>query len=255
MHEKHRERMRARYLKEGGRSFADHEILEMFLYTAIPRCDTNLIAHRLLKRFGSIKNLLMADLEELIEVEGVGEKTAFSIMICLDMLRRFQKGDEREKPVYTHISDVVTYLYPLFLGATRETLYLMLFNNRMNLLDCVSLSEGGATFTEVSPGKILDHAIRKKAAAVVLAHNHPAGVAVPSQNDLDATEKVYDLLDAVNISLIDHVIIAEDRFHPIIKYRKGPFHPGPIRIDQGMAFYERFYDLDDTTYRIPTIME
>ncbi len=235
-------------MRQGGESFADHEILEMFLYGTRPRGDTNPVAHSLMDRFGNFKEIVNAEMEDLTEIAGVGTNTAFSIKLCREVCRRYLQSCQKIGTLFSGVEDVVTFLFPKYIGCTHEVLYLLLFNNRMNLLDCIRLSEGGITSTDLPLAKIGTYAIKGKASAVILAHNHPDGVTVPSINDLDATDSVYNLLNMLDISLLEHVIIAGDRFYPIMKYRMGVYRAGPIRTDQGASFYEHFYDLNDMEY-------
>lgn len=254
MHTGHRGRVRERYERDGGfDSFQDHEMLESMLFQSLSRVDTNALAHRLINEFGSIKGVFDADYEMLQNVEGVGKTTAFNIKACLETFKRYEKCTHENVPRYTRISQIGLYFYNKYIGVTRERLYIMLFNNRMNLLDCVLVSEGSVTSTGIPLNKINDLIVQKKAAAVVLAHNHPDGLAAPSSNDLEVTDSVRQLLESIDVTLVEHLIIADNRFYPILKHRYGMYRTSPVNNRVECGFYELFYDVDEAEYSFPLV--
>lgn len=256
MHEGHRGRMRDRYLaNEGFDGFSDYEFLEMLLYYGKPRGDTNPCAHELMERFGSIKALFEASVDELCTVDGVGLNSAILIKLINEAMRRYA-GDMVERVQrYDTMSKVTDYLYRLFLGLDHERLYMLLFNDRLNLIDCVLLSKGSTNSSEVPMRNIVKKAVLKNATGVILAHNHPNGVAVPSESDLDVTEQIKHLLEIVDITLVEHFIIADEHFWPIMRRRYGVFRPAPVSDRMESYFYESFYDLDETEYRLKPCFE
>ncbi len=253
MHQNHRRRMKDRYLRDGFDSFATHELLEMLLYYSKARVDTNECAHLLLERFGSLKDVLEADLEALEEVPGIGEHSAIMIKLCLELIKRYSKDQSTPVTRYTSLSQILHYLFQLYIGVTRERLYMMLFNNRMNLLDCVLVSEGTVNSTSLPLAKINDIIVKKKAAAVVLAHNHPNGLAVPSPNDYELTDSLQVYLESIEIAFVEHLLIADNRFYPILKHRSGMFRSSPYGKNLGSDFYKLFYDLDESQFTFPPI--
>ena len=248
MHEHHRERMRERIFRDGTENLADHEILECLLFGSRGRGNTNDIAHRLLAEFDSIRGVLSAEPDMLMQVEGVGPQSAMLIKICLEICRRCITPDHSNTFRYTAMSDILDYLFPKFLGATNEKLYMLLFNNRMNLLDCVLVSEGSVTTTDIPFARINDIIVRKKAATVLLAHNHPNGLAVPSQNDTDMTDAMLQYLNSIDITFLEHLIMTESHFYPILKYRYGAFRPSPTHYKAESNFYGLFYDVENESY-------
>ncbi len=245
--------MRKLALTEGFAGFQPHEVLEMALYKSYPRRDTNDIAHRLIDEFGSIKGVLEADYEILQTVEDVGPNTAFDLKVTLELFRRYAQCLQKSTTRFTSISQIGLYFFNRYIGATTEQLYLMLFNNRMNLLDCVKVSEGSVTSTSIPLNKVNDLIVKKKAAAVVLAHNHPDGLAVPSPNDMEVTDTLRQLLESIDVTLVEHLIIADNRFYPILKHRYGMFRPSPVNHRVECGFYELFYDVDESEYTFPSI--
>lgn len=255
LHKNHRQRMFDRYAQDGFSNFEDHEILEMLLYFSIPRRNTNDIGHALLNEFGSFKAVMDADYEMLMRVDGVGPYAAFLIKLISEAARRYALSALKPEKRYTEIGQIALMLHRMYIGVTREQLYMLLFNNRMNLLDRVLVSEGGVTSTNIPLNKVNDLIVKKKAAAIILVHNHPDGLAVPSQNDLDVTDAVRQLLEAIDITLVEHLIIADNRFYPIMKHRYGMYRTSPVNNRVESGFYEMFYNIDEATYTFPPVFD
>ena len=241
IHSKHRSRMRQRAIDEGFSSFADHELLEYLLYHAIPRVDTNPTAHALMEEFGSIKNVLEASEDELCRVTGVGKGSALLFDLIVEFLRRYEADFYRKKPTYGRICDVAEFLRPKFCGINVEYVYLMLLNNSMNLIDCVLLSKGDVNCSSASIRKITELVLNKKASAVILAHNHPNGLAVPSSEDTALTDTLYSHFGMLGVVLVEHIIFAGMNYLPIMEQRNGMFRCSPITGRFETGFYERFY--------------
>lgn len=240
-------------MREGFENLADHELLETLLYSSRPRVDTNGCAHSLLERFGSFKDVVEADIEDLTEVPGIGVQSAIMIKLILECAKRYARDCAVPVTRYNSLSQILHYLFRLYIGVTRERLYMMLFNNRMNLLDCVLVSEGTVNSTSLPLAKINDIIVKKKAAAVVLAHNHPSGLAVPSPNDYELTDSAQVYLESIGIAFVEHLLIADNRFYPILKHRSGMFRSSPYGKNLGSDFYKLFYDVDETTFTFPPL--
>jgi DNA repair protein RadC len=243
-HAGHRERMRARFEKEGADHFDSHQLLEMYLFPALPRRDTNEIAHRLLERFGSLEEVFLAEFDDLIQVEGISRKTATNIKLTAAIMRRMAIESYHPPKKYDHFEDIVRYLKSIYTGITVERVYLLLFDNGMKMLDCVLLDEGTVNQANINARKIMEHAIKKNASSVMLAHNHPGGVAIPSSEDIATTHFLYNTLQSIGLTLIDHVIVGKQTVMPILNRQQGNLRPSPItgKIDEDFyrAFYGRF---------------
>ena len=250
MHDHHRDRVRERYLTDGFDSFALHELLESLLFFSIPRGDTNELAHRLLERFGSLRNLLEASPDELMTVEGVGERTAYLLKLIPELMRRYSADLLAEVPSYRTLSAVSEYLCRKFIGCGSECVYMMMLNNKLSLIDCCKVSEGSVNNSTVPIRAITEKAMFRKASIVILAHNHPNGLAVPSDSDYDVTTQVAAALDLVGVSLLEHLVVADDRIWPIIQERSGNVRhlPGEI-LRTTPSFLQDFYDVDPKTWR------
>ena len=208
LHDGHRARMKQRFLEQGLEGFADHEALEMVLYYAIPRRNTNEIAHLLLQRFGTLKNVLTADLRELEEVPGVGNSAATLLRLMRAVGDRAAMPAPPKVPIRSG-DQVGDYFVRLLDGETREVLYLMSLDGKGKLLSCQAAAKGGVNVTAVSVREVVDLALRNRAMAVVLAHNHPSGVALPSRADQFMTRQVADAMRPLGIRLLDHIVVAD----------------------------------------------
>lgn len=210
----HRERMRRRYLKEGLDNFEAHEVLELLLFYVIPRGNVNHIGHRLINRFGSLAGVFHAKYEELMNIEGIGEHAALYLKLIPDVCRRYLLSSVQDKGIMPLSNSAVAheYLAPYFVGRTVETLYAVCMNNAGIPVECAYISEGTSNATQVDVRKIVEAVIRNNAVAVILCHNHPDGIARPSPEDISMTRKVKDILDAMGVILLDHLILVNDDF-------------------------------------------
>ena len=159
--------------------------------------------------------------------------------------------DARKQEVYNTFSKIRDYLNPYFLGLGVERLYVMFFNNRMNLIDIMMLSEGTVNSSNSSVRKLTELALSKKASAVVLAHNHPNGSAIPSSSDNEMTDSLNNYLGDFGVVLVEHLIFAEYRCMPIMRQRCGTFRCSPLSQQIENAFYENFYDEEEPESDIP----
>lgn len=253
MHEGHRSRMRARFLKSGDfDGFSDFEFIEMLLYYGKPRGDTNPCAHALMERFGSFRQVVDASVDELSAVDGVGIHSAVLIKLVGEAMRRYRSDMVQHVPCYTRMSQVIDYLAGLFLGLDHERLYMLMFNDRMNLIECVPISQGSINGADVQLRLILEKIITKKATAVILAHNHPNGLAIPSECDMAVTDQIKTTLEAIHVTLVEHFIVSDTHFWPIMRRHYGMFRPSPLITGERTEsyFYETFYDLEEENYTI-----
>lgn len=209
IHEGHRDRLRQQFLREGMDNFTDVQALELLLFSVIQRKDTNPIAHALLKRFGSFSQVLEAPVEELQKVEGVGEKTAVYLHMILDAGRFYQISRSRQAKILPSLSKCGEYLTAFFHGKTVENIYLLCLDAKCMVLSCRKIGEGSVNSAGLSIRKIVETALACNASAAVLAHNHPSGLAIPSDEDVQTTKKVAAALRAVDIQLVDHIVVAD----------------------------------------------
>lgn len=211
MHSGHRERLRQKFIKEGSlNSFQPHNMLELLLFYAIPRRDTNEIAHRLINQFGSISAVFDASIEELEKVEGIGENSAVLIKLIPQISKAYHADKVDEKKTLDTYDKMIAYLYPYFIGETNEIFVLLCLDNKSYIKNCYVMTEGTLHSAQINKRKIIENVVACKASCVAIAHNHPNGIAVPSRSDVDATITISELLETVDVKLIDHFIFADD---------------------------------------------
>jgi len=212
IHDGHREKMRQRFLKGGLENFADHEALELLLYYAIPRRDTNPIAHALMERYGSLSAVLSAPVEDLKKVPGIGESAAILLKLAPQVYSKARLADAEQETVLNTVSRVGAYLLERFSSERNEILYQLCLDRKGRLLACKRLGEGGVTSVDLNVRLLMENAILTSASVVILAHNHPSGVALPSDDDRAATKRAQEALDTIGVKLVDHIIVADGDF-------------------------------------------
>ncbi len=220
LHKDHRQRVRTRYLSEGIRSMADHNIMELLLFYGIPYKDTNDIAHELIERFGDLNGVLDASAEELAKVNGIGENTAALIKLTHDIAAVYNERKTLSKIPAATEERFSEFLQLKYAGEAREIVYMLFVDAHGKIVRCVKICEGSPESVNVDNRTIVEAAIRNEANTIILAHNHPNGFAVPSTADIKATSDVIPLLKSINVNLIDHIIVADGDCFSMAKSKK-----------------------------------
>ena len=211
-HDNHRKRVYNRFLNEGLAGFEEHNALEFLLFLAKARGDTNLLAHSLINRFGGVAQTLDASIDELLEVPGIGESCAVVLKFIPQMCGYYLESKVSNQKQLDSVQAVSEFCMPKFFGKTQEVFYLVALDDRRRLLRCVQISQGIGNATSVSVAKIVTETTRCNATGVVLAHNHPRGITLPSSNDIVVTREVYKALKMVGVELIDHFIFVDSEY-------------------------------------------
>ena len=217
-HDGHRERLRSRFLNSPD-SLEEHEILELVLFYSIPRKNTNEIAHNLLNRFGSIKGVLDADINAITEIKDVGKKTALHIKSIAKLLSKYAISEQKSDGLLRSPTALTLFMKNLFVGTQNESSYILLFDNSKRLITCEKIGEGFSMEHNLSLRKAVLSAITSNATSAILVHNHPNGKAIPSRDDLYATNKAKMTLDALGITLMEHFIVADNDCCQIINQK------------------------------------
>ena len=213
LHKGHRERTINKFIHYPD-SFSEHEILEIFLFTVLPRKDTNELAHRLLKAFGSVSKVFSATAEQLMSVKGVGKAIAAQIVLHGKLIKKIASADENEDTrIYSSFDKIKQDVVEMFSGAKSEKFYFILLNEafkKVFSLDYVGNSdeEVFADTTEIARAMSVN-----KAKFAFIAHNHPSGNETPSRFDDVATKKFCILCEVHGVKLIDHVIVAGEKVY------------------------------------------
>ena len=218
VHDEHRKRMREKF-KKFPQSMPDHELLEMLLYYSIPRIDTNAMAHELFDLAKNrLENVFSFDRTQIKSIDGLGEKSAE--LICL--LKEINNRIERERLDCKKVKKLTTqniknYLIGEFFGQTKEQFMMISVDMECNIINKHILSVGSESSSVVSVKEIVRNAVADKAIFVFLAHNHPNGLLIPSQTDIDLTKTVCEALALVEIPVIEHYIVTDKDCIGIIK--------------------------------------
>ena len=211
-HKDHRKRLKTRFLENGLDSFTDIQALELLLFFAIPQGDTNPLAHGLLNHFGSLSQVLDADVEELKKVSGIGDHAATLLRLVPELSRYYQVDCAKRTEVLTSLDACGAYLVSRFFGRMVEMVFLLCLDAKCKVLCCREIGEGSVNAASISVRKVVETALSANATTVVLAHNHPSGVALPSAEDVQTTRRIAAALKAVDVTLIDHIVVAEGDF-------------------------------------------
>lgn len=212
IHDGHRVRLKKRFLEQGLDSFDDHQALELLLFYALPRIDVNPLAHRLLHHFGGLDRVFEASVEELCQVEGIGENTALLLRLLPQLNRRCNIRQNQPRKTIASATQAWQYLAPYFLDTREEIIYLLCLDNRQRILSCTCLAKGETDCANFSIRRLIETVVSRKAASVILAHNHTSGIALPSADDIHTTRHLKKALDAIGVYLQDHIILAGNDF-------------------------------------------
>ncbi len=211
-HEGHRKRLRLRFETEGLESFAPHEALELLLFYAIPRGDTNVLAHRLIERFGSLDRVLDADASELTSVDGVGSNTA-ALLRLIPAFSQYYVRERFDKTVSIKNSEQMGSFICSRIGfINREVLAAVAFDSRRNEIAFEIIDRGFSTEAPVKLRSLVEFAVRHNAAMIVIAHNHVLGAPTPSQADRDTTRRICTAMCEVGIPVCDHIIVSGENY-------------------------------------------
>ena len=223
-HEGHRQRMRARVEQYGLESLAPHEALEYLLYITNARRDTNGIAHALLERFGSFAGVLEASEEELCRVPGVGPASARMLHLLPEVSRYYEHSRTSTEGALTTTERLAAYLKPRFAGAKQEKALLLSLDSRSRVRATLWLKDGTSDRVSLAIKDVVAAALKGGTDRVVLCHNHPNGVALPSREDIQATENIVRALGLVHVLLRDHIILTETEYFSMREENRLPFY-------------------------------
>lgn len=224
IHDGHRQRLKSRFRREGLDGFDEINVLELLLFYAIPQKDTNPLAHRLLDHFGSLAQVMEAPAEELEKVPGIGANAATLVTLTTALARYYMVNRTAQNTVLTSTEACGDYLLPNFVGRRNETVFLLCLDAKCKVLGCKEVGEGSVNSASVPIRRIVEMALGMNATTVVLAHNHPSGLALPSGDDVQTTRRLAAALDGVDITLADHIIVADDDYVSLAQ--SGMYQPG-----------------------------
>lgn len=210
-HTGHRERVRDKFLENGFDVFEAHEALEMYLFYAIPRRNTNPLAHRLLDRYTNIAGVCDAPIDELMKDFGLSKSAAVFLKMLPEMSRLYNESKLSYDNVidYENLGEIFRVK---FIGRTSEAVALMLGDAKGKMIYFNIIAKGSLNSTDMPVRKIVDLALRHNARTAFIAHNHPSGTALPSRSDLESTQIIKDTLLNIGVDLVDHFIVTTEDF-------------------------------------------
>lgn len=223
IHKDHRKRVKERFRREGLDGFAEVHALELLLFFALPQGDTNPVAHDLLNRFGSLTGVLNAPAEELEKVDKIGEHASTLLMLTREFSRYYMVNDDRVCRILTSVRQCGDFLVPYFVGRRDETVFVLCLDSKCKVISCTELGSGSVNATAISIRKVVEAALGANATSVVLAHNHPSGFAMPSDEDVLTTRRIGCALEMVGIVLADHIVVADGDYVSMVQ--SGLYRP------------------------------
>ena len=210
-HTGHRKRLKKKFIENGFDVFEPHEALEMYLFYAIPRKDTNPLAHRLLDRYLTIGGVCDAPLDELINEFKLSESAAVYLKMLPEMSRLYNESKLSADNIIDD-ENLGELFRTKFIGRTNEAVALMLGDAKGKMIYFGIISKGSLNSTEMPVRKIVDLSLRHNAKIAYIAHNHPSGSALPSSADISTTKTISETLLSVGVHLIDHFIVTDDDY-------------------------------------------
>ena len=200
--------MKERFIRHGLDNFADHNVIELLLFFAIPRHDVGPLSHELINRFGGLAGVFEATFEELKSVEGLGESGAHLLKVIPEVSRRYMLAQTPRRERLGSSTALGRYMIPYFMYERDEVIYALFLDARQRVIIQEELGRGVVDAVTMNTRQITELALQHKASGVVLAHNHPSGVALPSAEDEALTLRVRGALSLVGVTLIDHIVVA-----------------------------------------------
>lgn len=216
-HKDHRQRMRAKIQSNGFASLEDHEKLEVLMYYTIPRANTNEQGHRLIDRFGSFSAVLDAPLDEIEKVEGIGHSTAYFLSLLPQVVGCYINDKNCSVGEFNTIDDIGRYMTTKFHGCNVEKTYIICLDSKNKILREQEISSGSANSVEFNFPEITKIALEMECHSIVLAHNHPGGVCLPSGEDIDASNILRETLRTLKINFIQHFVVVNDSYCGIFR--------------------------------------
>ena len=209
-HAGHRERLRDRFLNAGPESLADYELLELILFSALPRVDTKPLAKALLERFGSFAAIISADPRRLAEVKGIGRAGVISLKAVQAAALAFMRDDIMDQPILSSWDKLLRYCKASMGYNTTEQFRILFLNNKNALIADEVQQSGTVNHTPVYPREVVKRALELGATAIIMVHNHPSGDPTPSQGDIAMTREVVEAAAKLQIAVHDHLIIGRN---------------------------------------------
>lgn len=218
-HSGHRQRIRARFFQNGIEAFHDYEVLELLLTLATPRKDMKPQAKELIKRFGSLAGVLEAPISVLLDVKGLGQASVFALKLPHAVGRRFLFEQTEGKDYLRSSKTVKDYLTHNLRERKREVFMVIFLDGQNQIIKMEELFTGSLTTSAIYPREVVQKVLDHDAASVILVHNHPSGSLTPSGSDRAVTKKLQVALAAIDVEILDHLIVGGNDFFSFADHR------------------------------------
>ncbi len=209
------DRPREKLLLKGKGALSDAELIAILLRTGVQGSSALDIAKKILHRVnGDLNELGKLSVSDLKKMEkGLGDTKSVTIAAALELGRRRQSSEIREKPMIRTSRDSFDYIYPEMADLPHEEFYVLYLNKSNKVITHKHISSGGVTGTVADTKIILKHALELLATSIIAVHNHPSGNLKPSQADIDLTKKLREAANLMDVSLLDHLIVGDRNYY------------------------------------------
>lgn len=209
----HRRRVMKKVFENGIETLLEHEFLELCLFTVYKRCDTNPLAHALIDKFGNLEAVCNATEQELMTVDGIGPTAAEYIRLIPYISKGYSiHTSVRKKQRFSTKESIYQRCVALLKGQKNEVAYVLCFDSMHHLIKEVKIGEGGPGAVVMDPRKIMDAIARTSTTEIMICHNHPSGVYLPSQQDYLVTTNIKQLVNSIGVELIDHIAVVDNDY-------------------------------------------
>lgn len=206
------DRPRERLLRQGAESLSNQELLAILLRTGTKEESVLVLANRVLNVFERLHHLKHATIEEMMAIKGIGEVKAIQLMAAVELGRRLAQKHNDEKFTIRSPQDAATYLMPDMTSLNQEHFVVLFLNIKNQIIHKQTIFIGSLNASIVHPREIFREAVKRSAASIICAHNHPSGVPTPSMEDIEVTKRIVEAGYIIGIELIDHVIIGDHQY-------------------------------------------
>lgn len=210
VHQGHRKRMRELVNKVGLENLNEIQALEFTLSYIIPRKNTNVIAHDLLKIFGSYANVLCAPVKELEKIANLGKESAMMLSQLKNIFEYYKINKQKQQKAIKNILELNKYFKNILEHCEKENVFVIALNEKGTIVASRCLASGNNKLVTIEKRDLADFAFTNKVNKIAMGHNHPVASCMPSKSDDECTAKVKDWLNTLGVELVDHVIIGND---------------------------------------------
>jgi len=206
------DRPRERLLRQGAKSLSNQELLAILLRTGTKEESVLVLANRVLSTFERLHQLKHATIEEMVAIKGIGEVKAIQILAAIELGRRLSQKQNDDKYTIRSPQDAAAYLMPDMTSLSQEHFVVLFLDVKNQIIHKKTIFIGGLNASIVHPREIFREAVKRSAASIICAHNHPSGVPTPSPEDIEVTKRIQEAGFIIGIELLDHIIIGDHQF-------------------------------------------